>query len=87
VHATPGAAGGYRPGAAAALPPLLLDDEEAVAVAIGLGAAADAGIAGIEETSVRALAKLEPAELAPHLTGITQRYQRAAGLISRPDTK
>jgi biotin operon repressor len=36
VHATPGAAGGYRLGAGAALPPLLLDDEEAVAVAIGL---------------------------------------------------
>ncbi|MER7368835.1 helix-turn-helix transcriptional regulator, partial [Nonomuraea wenchangensis] len=36
VHATPGVAGGYRLGAGAALPPLLLDDEEAVAVAVGL---------------------------------------------------
>ncbi|MDA0634957.1 YafY family protein [Nonomuraea sp. MCN248] len=59
VHATPGAAGGYRLGAGAALPPLLLDDEEAVAVAVGLGRAAGGGVRGIEETSVRALAKLE----------------------------
>ncbi|WP_043614215.1 helix-turn-helix transcriptional regulator [Nonomuraea candida] len=59
VHATPGVAGGYRLGAGAALPPLLLDDEEAVAVAVGLGRAAGGGVEGIEETSVRALAKLE----------------------------
>ncbi|WP_433431283.1 helix-turn-helix transcriptional regulator [Nonomuraea sp. CA-141351] len=59
VHATPGVAGGYRLGAGASLPPLLLDDEEAVAVAVGLGRAAGGGVEGIEETSVRALAKLE----------------------------
>ncbi|MDX6428315.1 MAG: hypothetical protein QOE54_681 [Streptosporangiaceae bacterium] len=59
VRATPGVAGGYRLGAGAALPPLLLDDEEAVAVAIGLRTAASGTVAGIEETSVRALAKLE----------------------------
>ncbi len=59
MHATPGVAGGYRLGAGAALPPLLLDDEEAVAVAVGLGRAAGGGVAGIEESSVRALAKLE----------------------------
>jgi predicted DNA-binding transcriptional regulator YafY len=60
VHAAPGTAGGYRLGAGAALPPLLLDDEEAVAVAVGLRTAASGGVvAGIEETSVRALVKLE----------------------------
>ena len=59
VDAVPGAAGGYRLGAGAALPPLLLDDEEAVAVAIGLRTAAGGTITGIEEASVRALAKLE----------------------------
>ncbi|HEU4946502.1 MAG TPA: WYL domain-containing protein [Kribbella sp.] len=59
VHAQPGVAGGYRLGAGAALPPLLLDDEEAVAVAVGLRTAAGGSIAGIEETSVRALLKLE----------------------------
>ena len=59
VDATPGVAGGYRLGAGAALPPLLLDDDEAVAVAVGLRAAAAGTITGIEETSARALAKLE----------------------------
>lgn len=59
VHATPGVAGGYRLGAGKALPPLLLDDDEAVAVAVGLRTAAGGTVAGIEETSARALAKLE----------------------------
>jgi predicted DNA-binding transcriptional regulator YafY len=59
VNASPGVTGGYRLGAGAELPPLLLDDEEAVAVAVGLRTAASTSIAGIEETSLRALAKLE----------------------------
>jgi predicted DNA-binding transcriptional regulator YafY len=59
VDATPGTAGGYRLRAGASLPPLLLDDEEAVAIAVGLRTAVSDGVAGIEETSVRALAKLE----------------------------
>ncbi|GAA4514264.1 helix-turn-helix transcriptional regulator [Nonomuraea ferruginea] len=58
VHASAGVPG-YRLGAGSDLPPLLLDDEEAVAVAVGLRTAAQGGVAGIEETSVRALAKLE----------------------------
>jgi len=58
VEARPGVAGGYRLGAQGALPPLLLDDDEAVAVAVGLRTAASSSVAGIEETSVRALAKL-----------------------------
>ncbi|MER6407048.1 YafY family protein [Streptomyces viridosporus] len=59
VDASPGTGGGYRLGAGAELPPLLLDDDEAVAVVVGLRAAAGQGVAGIGETSVRALAKLE----------------------------
>ncbi|GAA1216446.1 WYL domain-containing protein [Kitasatospora nipponensis] len=59
VDSTPGAAGGYRLAAGAEMPPLLLDDEEAVAVALGLRTAANGTVAGIEETSVRALAKLQ----------------------------
>jgi predicted DNA-binding transcriptional regulator YafY len=59
VDANPGVAGGYRLAAGAHLPPLLLDDEEAVAIAIGLRTAAYAGIVGIEETSLRAVTKLE----------------------------
>ena len=58
VKASPGVAGGYRLGAGAELPPLLLDDDEAVAVAIGLRTAASGSVSGLEETSVRALAKL-----------------------------
>jgi predicted DNA-binding transcriptional regulator YafY len=59
VEATPGVAGGYRLGAGAALPPLLLDDDEAVAVALGLRTAASHTVTGVAEASVRALAKLE----------------------------
>ncbi|HEY7596399.1 MAG TPA: YafY family protein [Actinophytocola sp.] len=59
VHATKGAEGGYRLTAGTAMPPLLLDDEEAVAIAVGLRAAAGQAVAGIEEAAVRALTKLE----------------------------
>ncbi|WP_380169659.1 helix-turn-helix transcriptional regulator [Jannaschia sp. R86511] len=59
VEARPGTGGGYRLGVGAALPPLLLDDDEAVAVAVGLRGAAMSGLGGVDETAVRALAKLE----------------------------
>ncbi|MFD5146696.1 helix-turn-helix transcriptional regulator [Streptomyces sp. NPDC058401] len=59
VEATLGADGGYRLVAGAAMPPLVLDDEEAVAIAVGLRAGAGHAIEGVEEASVRALAKLE----------------------------
>jgi len=59
VHASPGVAGGYRLGAGAALPPLLLDDDEAVAVALSLRTAAAHVVSGIGEASMRALTKLE----------------------------
>ncbi|MFS8098903.1 YafY family transcriptional regulator [Lentzea alba] len=49
--------GGYRLGSGASLPPLLLDDDEAVAVAVGLRTAS--GIENIGETAVRALLKVE----------------------------
>ena len=93
VHATPGVAGGYRLGAGAALPPLLLDDDEAVAVAVGLRTAAGGSVAGIEETSVRALAKLEQvlpsrlrhrvnalrtSTLVEYVRTLADRYHRAA---------
>ncbi|PSL01272.1 putative DNA-binding transcriptional regulator YafY [Haloactinopolyspora alba] len=58
VDATRGVAGGYQLRAGAALPPLLLDDEEAVAIAVGLRNAAGGAVAGIGETSVRALTKV-----------------------------
>jgi predicted DNA-binding transcriptional regulator YafY len=59
VRATMGAHGGYRLVAGKALPPLLLDDEEAVAIAVGLRTAARQPVAGIAEASLRALAKLQ----------------------------
>jgi predicted DNA-binding transcriptional regulator YafY len=59
IHSTSGAEGGYQLGAGSTMPPLLLDDEEAVAVALGLRSAATGAIEGIEEASVRALSKIE----------------------------
>ncbi len=59
VDAVTGPAGGYRLHAGTAMPPLLLDDDEAVAIAVGLRTAAGASVTGIEETSIRALVKLE----------------------------
>jgi len=73
VHATRGRDGGYQLGAGAEVPPLLLDDDEAVAVALGLRNAAAGGIEGIEESSVRALAKLEqilPSRLRRHVAAL-----------------
>ena len=58
VDASRGVAGGYQLQAGAAVPPLLLDDDEAVAIAVGLRTAAAGAVAGFEETSVRALAKV-----------------------------
>jgi len=58
VHAEQGGLGGYRLTAGAAMPPLLLEDDEAVAVAIGLRAAATQAVAGADEAAVRALRKL-----------------------------
>jgi len=59
VESLSGPVGGYRLGAGSAMPPLLLDDEEAIAIAVGLRTAARACVTGIEETSIRALVKLE----------------------------
>ncbi|GAA1516018.1 WYL domain-containing protein [Sphaerisporangium rubeum] len=61
VHATRGAVGGYRLGQGAKMPPLLLDDDEAVAVALAVGLAEDGstGIADIDASLTRALAKLQ----------------------------
>ncbi len=73
VNSTSGTAGGYQLGSGATLPPLLLDDDEAVAVAVGLRTAASGTVAGIEEASLRALSKLEqvlPARLRHRVTAL-----------------
>ena len=88
---TTGVAGGYRLGAGAALPPLLLDDEEAVAVAVSLRTAASQPVTGIAESSLRALAKLQqvlPARLrdaAAALRQATVALPRAVAALVDPD--
>ncbi len=80
VEAVPGVAGGYRLGPGGSLPPLLLEDDEAVAVAVGLRSAAGRGVAGMEESALRALVKLEqflPARLRHRVTAL-QAYTVAA---------
>lgn len=59
VSSISGPAGGYQLQAGADIPPLLLDDEEATAIAVGLMTAAGGSIEGLEDTSLRALTKLE----------------------------
>lgn len=59
VDAIPGREGGYRLAAGSHLPPLMFDDDEAVAIAVGLWSATAAPLEGIEETALRALAKIE----------------------------
>ncbi|MER5773354.1 YafY family protein [Streptomyces sp. NPDC002039] len=84
VEATLGSEGGYRLVAGAAMPPLLLDDEEAVAIAVGLRAGAGHAIEGIEEASVRALAKLEQV-LPSRLRRRVSALQSATVAVSRGD--
>jgi predicted DNA-binding transcriptional regulator YafY len=83
VTGTTGTAGGYRLGSGTHLPPLQLDDDEAIAVALGLVGAAGGGVSGMAESSMSALAKLEqvlPARLRPQLAAVSS----AAEAIPRP---
>jgi predicted DNA-binding transcriptional regulator YafY len=73
VEAMSGPAGGYQLAPGGALPPLLLDDDEAVAVALGLRQAAGGGLPGFEDASVSALAKIEqvlPRRLAEKVASV-----------------
>ncbi|RKT56376.1 helix-turn-helix transcriptional regulator [Saccharothrix australiensis] len=90
VNAAPGVAGGYQLGAGAELPPLLLDDDEAVAVAVGLRTAANGTVSGIEETSVRALAKLEqvlPARLRRRVNALQEHTVSLAPAVATVDPR
>src|SRR6185312_15602198 len=80
IDSTSGPQGGYSLTAGAAMPPLLLDDEEAIAVAIALRTAARSAVAGIEETALRALVKLEQV-LPAHLRGRVQALGGATSLV------
>ncbi|HEV2979882.1 MAG TPA: YafY family protein [Solirubrobacteraceae bacterium] len=83
VESLSGCAGGYRLRAGSAMPPLLLDDEEAIAIAVGLRTAARASVRGIEETAVRALVKLEQV-LPPHLRRRVQTLGAATVVLPAP---
>ena len=64
----PGVGGGYQLGRGRALPPLLLDDAEAVAVAVSLRMAAGGTVSGASEAAPRTLAKLDQV-MPPRLRG------------------
>ena len=86
-----GPAGGYQLRAGTAMPPLLLDDDEAIAIAVGLRTAAGGSVTGIEETAVRALVKLEQV-LPSHLRRRVQALQArdpdaAASTAARRSTR
>ncbi len=77
VHASTGLGGGYRLGAGAALPPLLLDPDEAVAMAVCLRVAAGGSVAGVGESALRALSKLDqvmPARLRSQVAAVHQTH-------------
>jgi predicted DNA-binding transcriptional regulator YafY len=84
VEAQRGVEGGYQLAAGAAMPPLVLDDEEAVALAVGLQAAAQGGVAGVAEASVRALAKVVPV-MPPRLRRRVEALRTATVPASFPD--
>lgn len=84
VDAEPGPGGGYRLGRGASMPPLLLADDEAVAVAIGLRLAADGTVDGLDDATVSALAKLDqvlPTALAHRVRAV---HEMVADMPGRP---
>jgi predicted DNA-binding transcriptional regulator YafY len=83
VHSVSGVAGGYRLGPGKALPPLLLDDDEAIAVVVSLRSAASHSVAGLSEASVSALAKLDQV-LPARLRERTAALQHATVALAGP---
>jgi predicted DNA-binding transcriptional regulator YafY len=87
IESSPGAAGGYRLEAGSAVPPLLLTDDEAVAMAIGLRVAASGRLVAGPETTVTALAKLEqvlPAPLRRRVAALAETVQPAGLAAGAP---
>jgi predicted DNA-binding transcriptional regulator YafY len=83
VYSVPGVAGGYRLGPGASLPPLQLDDDEAIAVVVGLRSTAGHTVTGLAEASVRALAKLDQV-LPARLRERTSALQHATIALASP---
>ncbi len=85
VSSSAGVAGGYQLDRGAELPPLLLDDDEALAMSVGLRGAVAAGIDGLEEACLRAMTKLEqvmPRRLRGRLGGLHGAI--AQGMLAGP---
>lgn len=85
VQASKGRDGGYQLGAGAALPPLLLDPEEAVAMAVSLRLAAGGSVAGVGESALRALSKLDqvmPARLRSQVAAVHDSTVMLTGVSS-----
>jgi len=59
ISGVPGAAGGYHLGGGTDVPPMLFEDDEAMAIAVVLGLSAGAAVPGIERSALTALAKLD----------------------------
>lgn len=88
VNAERGVHGNYRLGAGAALPPLLLDDDEAIAVVLGLRAASTSTVERVAESSALALAKLEqvlPSRLRRQVQTLSQVTTQVADDAGIPD--
>jgi predicted DNA-binding transcriptional regulator YafY len=86
VEAAPGVSGGYQLGRGGKLPPLLLGDEEAMAVALGLRAAVDGSVTGLEEAAVSVLARLD--HLLPHhLAARVRALHEATANLEGPSTE
>ncbi|RNL87320.1 helix-turn-helix transcriptional regulator [Halostreptopolyspora alba] len=84
VESTPGVSGGYRLGPGGRMPPLLLDEEEAVAVAVSLRTATRTSVTGIGETAMRALAKLDQV-LPSHLRRRSEAMRATKVMVDDPD--
>ncbi|MCK2213999.1 YafY family transcriptional regulator [Actinomadura sp. ATCC 31491] len=83
VHATAGVGGGYQLGAGTRLPPLLLDDEEAIATAVSLRLASGGTVAGAGEAALRALAKLDQV-MPPRLRAEVRAVHNATDTLLGP---
>src|SRR5580658_62382 len=84
VEAVPGRSGGYQLGRGGHLPPLLFNDDEAAAIAIGLRSAIDGSVTGLEEPAVSALAKLDqllPAHVARRVRSL---HESTASMLWGP---
>jgi predicted DNA-binding transcriptional regulator YafY len=87
VEAAPGATGGYQLGRGGKLPPLVLGEDEAVAVALGLRSAIDGSVTGLEEASLTVLSRLEQLLPAPAAARVRAIHEATAQVEWRPEER